>query len=354
MNKLEQFKTKLKKKGISCAIFYNLDSSKLNSNFYYLSGNSCLGILIAPSSGKCFLLVPEMEMQRPKEDKDLKARLLSSKRFENTVDNILKRKNKRSIGLDFAGISHQAFLRIKKRFKRCRFHNISKDLSQSRIIKTKEEISLIRKACNITDNIFSEIRKKIRDFKTESELAAFIEYLINKNGCSPSFEPIVASAKNSSIPHHSPDRSKIKKGFLIIDFGVKYKGYCSDMTRTLFIGKPTKEQEKAYYRVLDTQKAIIKGLYPGYKGSDADKKAREKLGRHFNHSLGHGIGLDVHESPSLSPKSKDTLKEGVVFAVEPGYYALNKYGIRIEDDIVMTKKGGKALTKSQKELIIIR
>lgn len=238
-------------------------------------------------------------------------------------------------------------------------------LHKLRIQKEPEEIAKIQKACLVGDKAFSYILKQIKVGMTEKELTFLLETFIRKNHTEPSFPSIVAFGKNAAVPHHKTGNTKLKKNDLILlDFGVQYENYCSDMTRTIFFGKATKEQKKIYETVLEAQnKAIHRygnlAMIPSkpVKASELDKAAREYIISHgypsFPHSLGHGIGLQVHEAPRLSPQSKEVLTEGMVFSIEPGIYLPDKLGVRIEDLFAIQNGKLVHLTKSPRNLIEI-
>lgn len=223
-------------------------------------------------------------------------------------------------------------------------------------IKTKEEIAKIKKACQATDAIFSKIIDNFY-FSTEIELRDFILTEIKKRGLKPSFPPIVTSGKRAGNEIHPQSTDKPLIGFVIIDFGVIYERYMSDMTRTIFIGTPTTEDELAYDLIWRGELLGIEQSKTGVKCADIDSVVRESLGKYkkyFIHMLGHGVGTKIHEEPKLYFKlTKPVLKENMIITIEPGVYIKNKLGIRIEDTCVMTKKGCLPLTKSPKELIVI-
>jgi len=221
----------------------------------------------------------------------------------------------------------------------------------------KAEIRKIKKACSITDKIFRILIKKLKnkEFKTELDIYNFLKQKIKENDCTLAFKPVVATAKNAAIIHHKANNTKLKKRFLKIDFGVKYKGYCSDCTRTFYLGKPSKKEKRLYKLVLDIQQTCINYCYPGMSCNDIDAIARAGFGKYrknFVHGLGHGVGKRVHQAPSLAPNKRGYLKENQVITIEPGVYFKNKFGIRIEDTILI-KNRPVILTKTKKELIII-
>lgn len=241
-----------------------------------------------------------------------------------------------------------------KNLKNFKFH-------ESRSIKTEKEISLIGKACRIGDEAFKYILTKIKSGISEIQLAYLLENFIRERGFEPSFKTIAAFGLNSAIPHHQTGETKLKKGdFVLLDFGVKFKNYCSDMTRTLVFDKASDKQRKIHETVLEAQRKAaeyIKHHTPevGVLAKDVDKEARDYILREgfssIPHSLGHGIGIEVHEHPYLSPNSREILKDGMVFSIEPGIYLSNFGGVRIEDLFVIEKNKVSQLTQSKKELI---
>lgn len=224
-------------------------------------------------------------------------------------------------------------------------------------IKTSQEILKIKKACELGDKIYSQILKKIRIGVTEKEIKLEIIRLIWKSGARISFRPIVAFGKNAYEPHHVAKNTKLKKnhGFLKIDLGTKLNGYCSDMTRTVFIGSTSKRQKKIYRTVLEAQRKAMDFVKVGRKAFDADKIARDYIIKsgfpQYPHTLGHGIGKRVHEGFRLGPKSKTIFKNGMVFTIEPGIYIKGYGGVRIEDVFYLNKGKLIQLTKSPKNLI---
>lgn len=234
-------------------------------------------------------------------------------------------------------------------------------INKLRMIKTDEEIANIAKAEAIGDEAFINIINYIEEGMTELDIALELEYFMKKNGASAlSFDTIVASGKNSSMPHAIPTDKKIINGdFITMDFGCIYNGYCSDMTRTVIMGdEPTAKQLEVYTTVLEAQRQALKLIKPGAKCSDVDKCARDIIknagyGDYFGHGLGHSVGLFIHEEPRLSPKCDEILQPGMLMTVEPGIYLPGEFGVRIEDLIVVTEDGYKNLTSSPKPLIML-
>lgn len=229
-----------------------------------------------------------------------------------------------------------------------------------RIIKNATEVENIRKAAEIADMAFSHILDFIEVGMTEKEVALELEYFMRQNGAEgTSFDTIVACSERSALPHAQPTDRKIQYGDMVLmDFGCKYNGYCSDMTRTVAVGAATQEQLKVYNVVLSAQNAALDKIKAGASSSEVDKAARSIIenagyGDKFTHSLGHGVGLNVHELPTLSPLKDKILKVGNCVTVEPGVYLEGKFGIRIEDLVVVTEDCYINMVNSPKELMIL-
>lgn len=231
-------------------------------------------------------------------------------------------------------------------------------IEKQRMIKDEEEIGYIEKACKITDACFSHLLNFIKIGMTEKEIAFEIEKFFIQNGADGvAFETIVASGKNSSKPHAVPTSKKIEAGDAItIDMGCKYKGYCSDMTRTIFAGYIPVKIREIYDLVLKNQIQALKEMYDGANAKIAARNVKNDFKLHnydLVHSLGHGVGLDIHETPFISDIRDWTLKENMVVTDEPGIYLTGTYGVRIEDTVLITKSGCITLTKSDKNYIIV-
>ena len=229
-----------------------------------------------------------------------------------------------------------------------------------RAAKDDGEIALMTKAQEITDRAFSEILKFIQPGMTEQEIAAKLQYDMLRFGAEKmSFDPIVVSGPNGSLPHGIPSAKQVQQGeFITMDFGCKYGGYCSDMTRTVALGEPTGEMQKVYQTVLEAQLAGIAVTKAGVPGKSIDAAARKVIedagyGEYFGHGYGHSLGIEIHESPNANTRDETLLPVGAVVSAEPGIYLPGKFGVRIEDVTVLTADGCMVLTKSPKELIIL-
>ena len=229
-----------------------------------------------------------------------------------------------------------------------------------RAVKEDWELDLMRKAQAITDKAFAEVLTKIKAGMTEKELQAELIYCLYKNGGENlSFDPIVVSGPNTSLPHGVAGDRVLRDGdFITLDFGVLYGGYCSDMTRTVALGYATEEMRKVYETVLAAQAAGIAATKAGVLGKDVDAAARKVIedagyGPYFGHGYGHSLGLEVHESPSPNPRGNTVMEENMIASAEPGIYLPGKFGVRIEDVVIFTKDGCEDITASPKNLIIV-
>ena len=242
----------------------------------------------------------------------------------------------------------------------CELLSASKLLTSLRGSKDEEEIAAMIAAQRIAEGALEQLLQEIRIGMTEKEIAARLQYLMVSAGAEKlSFDTIVASGPNSSMPHAVPTERKIQKGdFLTIDFGCVYRGYCSDMTRTFAIGAVTEEMQQVYNTVLAAQVAGITAARAGVSGKDIDGAAREVIekegyGKYFGHSFGHSLGIDIHESPNASPANEETMPVGAVISAEPGIYLPGKFGVRIEDVLVLGEDGCRNITTFPKELLVI-
>jgi len=281
--------------------------------------------------------------------------------FPKNLAKILSQEKLENIGFENDNITVLEYLKMTSATPA---HFIAVSLDQLRTSKTHDEISKIKQACEIGDKALATIKKQINPGITEKKLASFLELAIKKLGADLAFPTIIAFGKNSAIPHHHTDDTKLKtQDIILMDFGVRYESYCSDMSRTFFIGKPSKKQKDCYITVLKSQTesvASIKNRLSKKQTVDAEKVdriAREYITQRdypsIPHSVGHGIGIEVHEPPSLSPNSTDILSEGMVFSIEPGIYLPEEFGVRIEDLFTIENNKLIQLTQSPVSLEVL-
>lgn len=237
---------------------------------------------------------------------------------------------------------------------------LSKIISESRIIKTADEIEKLRTAQKIAEKAYLEVLNFVKPGITEREISARLEFLMKMNGAERvAFELITVTGKKTSLPHGVPGDVEVQTGdFVTFDIGAVYDGYHSDMTRTVAVGSVSDEQKKIYDIVLKAHLAGMDAVKAGVSGFDVDKVCRDIIteagyGQYFGHSTGHGVGLEIHEAPNASQKSEHILKENMTLTVEPGIYLPDKFGVRIEDTVLVTKEGFETFASMPKELIIL-
>ncbi len=275
-----------------------------------------------------------------------------------SINDILQRDGTKKLGFEAKTVNYYQYGKYDEKFKNIELISTEDLIKDLRMIKEENEIEMIKKAIEISDKAYEHILDFVEPGMTEKEVALELEIFQKRLGGSKNaFDFIVASGKRSSMPHGVASDKVIKENELItLDFGTFYKGYCSDMTRTFVLGKADQKQKDIYNKVLETQLAVIDKIKAGMNGVEADKIARDIIkeagyGDNFGHGLGHGIGVEVHEGPTVSYKSEDVLKENSIVTDEPGIYIKDWGGVRIEDDLLITKDGCKVLNSSPKELI---
>ena len=354
--RIKEIKSILEKKGSDFVLFYNL-GMEANPNMLYFSGYSGLGALVIPKKQEPFIIAPKMEVEKARKSMIKKVYSMDKKRFFDEIHSIIKRNGikTRKIALDYNNFTINHYKYFKKQFKTIKTKDISLECLKLRQIKTNKELQILKKGFDYGNKILNKTINNFKDFKTESDVVAFLEYETKKLGLSLSFPAIVASGINGSMPHHEPKNTNFNRGFCVIDFGIKHKGYCTDCTRTVYLGNITKKEKDIYNFLLNTQKNIIKNIEINDNCGEIYGNCVKSLGKdskYFIHGLGHGVGVEIHELPNLTLSSKDRIKENMVFTVEPGIYFPRKFGIRIEDTILM-KKHPIILTKVPKDLLTI-
>ena len=351
MNRLDKLRSKFPQKADALLITDEL-------NVRYLSGVDFTDGFLLITKAKAYLFADGRYIEIAKRDagKDFEVVLLDKKRTEH-IKNVLG--DKATVFYEDGSTTCAQLSAYLKGTENTVFLPAGAIVEELRNVKDEGEKQNIIKAQRIAEKAFEHILGFISPDVTERDVALELEYFMRKNGADGiAFDTIAVSGSASSLPHGVPRNVKLQKGFLTMDFGAKFNGYCSDMTRTVCIGKPNDEMKKVYDTVLLAQKAALEYIGVGKKCSDADKVARDIIakvgyGKCFSHSLGHGVGLYIHEGISLSPRSQGTLAKGNVVTVEPGIYLEGRFGVRIEDMVYVTESGCENLTKAKKELIIL-
>jgi len=233
-------------------------------------------------------------------------------------------------------------------------------VESARMVKDAQEIQLLRAAVQLGAGLFERALEAIRPGVRETQVAAKLEYAAREAGAQAmSFPTIIASGKRSSLPHGRASRAAVPaRGFVVCDFGVILTDYCSDMTRTVYVGRPSSEERRAYQAVKEAQRAAVEAVRPGIRVDEVDRAARKSLQyngleKYFTHSTGHGVGLEIHEAPRIGAGQSEILRPGMVITIEPGVYFPGRWGVRIEDMVLVTEQGCEVLTPTSKELVEI-
>ncbi len=348
------------KKNVDCVLISRATYPDIN--FFYFS-NASGGLfdgsfLILYPDGTSKLFTSTMEREAAEKSKgDFEVFVFSSR--EERIKLLQDHIRGQNLGLSFSSITDLEVEKLKDSY-RGELIDISKEINFTRAIKDKKEIEKIKRASEITSKTFSEVPDMLKEGLTEKDLSFLIEFQLRKNGADAlSYDTIAAFGANSSLPHYESSNSPLKRGdFVLLDFAGKYNRYCSDMTRTFFYRTATKEQKNIYETVLEAQLLGIDELKPGAIAKDVHNAVSNyidstKYKGRFIHSLGHGIGLETHDTIGLNPISDYTIEENMVLTVEPGIYIPDFGGVRIEDTVVVRKGNPEILTPFTKDLLII-
>lgn len=333
-----------------------------DSNRFYFTGFKSSAGAVVITKEKAVLLVDFRYYEKAKSVVDV-AEVALCQSMQNQINEILKNNSVEKVFVETEEIGFNTFLNLESKLGKIELSKedtLQKEINELRQVKSSDETEFINKAQKITDKAFGYILDRIKVGKSEKEIALDLEFFARKNGSEGvAFDFIVVSGKNSSLPHGVPSDKKIENGdFITMDFGAKWNGYCSDMTRTVAVGNISDEQKKVYDTVFTAQKMALEKIKAGAVCKDIDAAARDYIyscGYEgcFGHGLGHGVGIDIHESPAFNIRDNTLLKSGMVMTVEPGIYIENTFGVRIEDMVVVTDNGYKNLTQSPKELIVL-
>lgn len=323
-------------------------------NLYYFSGfTGGEGMLYIDKNRLLLFTDSRYTLQAKDESPDFE--VIDTK--DTSIAEFLKSQGDKAYGFEDDFVTFSTFTNLKRHAPKSVFSPVSSHIDKIRMIKDETELSYIKKAASIADKAYSYILDKIEPGKTEREISLDLEYfMLNSGADGLAFETVSASGVRSSLPHGRATDKVIEKGdFFTLDFGCKYKGYCSDMTRTVVIGKATDKQKEIYDIVLSAQKASLDTVCAGELAKAVDDAARGIIesagyGPNFGHGLGHSVGLKVHELPSCSPRSQDVLCENMMMTIEPGIYIEDFGGVRIEDLVCVKSDGYENFTTSKKEL----
>lgn len=341
--KLKEFQHYLKNNHIDLVFLRHPD---INITYFTQENFSFSYLLITPKTANLYTTPLDKTPKIP----SIKTKLIN-KHFEQELNQF----HPKIIGLNKELLPISSLEKLQKNFPKTQFVNISEKLQELRSTKTPQEINLISQACHLTSLAFHSLIQELprKTLKTEQDVALYLENYLRQNGAEIAFPTIVAMGKNAAIPHHITSNQPLHQGFLLLDFGASYHGYCADMSRTIYLGQPSNAEQKMYHLLLKTQREIISKIKLNQSYQELNHLCHKKLGKfhkYFTHSLGHGLGLEVHEAPSYTKETK--IKSHQIFTIEPGLYFPNKFGLRIEDTLTINSKVN-LLTTAPKELLCI-
>lgn len=331
------------------------------SSIRYLSGFTGSSAFVVITPDKRFFLTDTRYASQARGElfKGFQIRIYRKNGIDEVL-RLLKASRAGVVGFEGDRLSYDGFKKLDDALKGVKLASAPELVRGLRKIKDADEVGRVRESVRILDLGFKEAQRRIRAGAVEKEVAFSIETAFIRHGADClAFDTIIASGFRSALPHGKASGKKMKKGeFVVVDMGARLNGYNSDETRTYCVGRAKPQQKKIYQTVLDAQQRAIDSIRPGRAASAVDAAARGHIkkagyGRYFGHALGHGVGIDVHEAPTLSPFSKDVLEAGMVVTVEPGIYIPDEGGVRIEDMVLVTESGAEVLTKTSKEFICL-
>ncbi len=349
--RLEKVREKLAELKLQASIIFS------RANIRYLTGfTGSAGVLIVGRDGWAWLITDgRYKLQSKEQTKGTGVKIAITRLTQKVIANTLKRAGVRHVGFEGRNCSVAFFESLRDELKgtRVKLESVAGVVEELRAVKDENELSLIRQAAQLADAAFEHALKVLRVGMTEKELAWEIEAFLRTHSADAiAFPPIIVSGERTALPHGQPSDRKLQKGDLVtMDLGATVSGYCSDLTRTIVIGRPNSEQQRLYRAVWEAQQRGIEALVAKQKGKKVDSIVREVLDKHglkklLMHGTGHGVGLEIHEMPSLGQRSKDVLKPNMVVTVEPGVYVPNFGGVRIEDMVLVTDGEPEILTRS--------
>ena len=356
MNNIEKLREKMPQENY-CALI----TSDINRRYFCGMKSSAGAVLVFPDAA--YLLIDFRYFEKAKE-KVTDCEVVRSTKFYSQLVDLLKKHGTEKVCIEAETMTVAELSTYAEKLEGFKIDStgfLSDAITKLRSVKTAEELEKMQKAQDIAEAALDNaLRNVIKEGATELEVARSLDFYMLSHGAEAiSFDTIALSGKNTSVPHGVPSDKKIQKGeFVLMDFGAVFDGYHSDTTRTVAIKSADEEMKKVYDIVLKAQLAVLDSVKPGAKCSDVDKIARDIIsengyGKYFGHATGHGVGLDIHESPVVSPRSETMLKKGMIITDEPGIYLPGKFGVRIEDVLILREGGCEVITKAAKQLLIL-
>ncbi len=353
MSNLDRLRAKLAHLQISALLVSDIANVKWLTGF---TGSA--GVALITQDQARFITDSRYAIQAPEQVREMPTHWFQSPvTVEEFLAQQISEMGINQLWFESGSVTYATYEKWRDRFAGVELKGAPEIASLLRMVKTPDEIDRIRRACGVADACFDHVIRLIQPGVSELDINLDIEFFIRRQGLELAFPPIVVSGENSARPHGRASEKKLERGdFVTMDFGAKVDGYCSDITRTVVVGKSTDRHHEVYNQVLKAQLAALEAMRPGARAADVDALARKVfdeigMAKYFGHGLGHGLGSEVHDTGRMSATSNDVLEVGQVWTVEPGLYIPEFGGVRIEDDVVVTESGVEILTKSPKELL---
>lgn len=354
VKRLQNIRNKMKIKNTDAVLITKRE------NYMYMSGFTGSSAVLFITEGRAVLLTDFRYVEQASKQAPEYEVIQYTGSYINELNNLLKKEAVKKLSFEDGHLTFAEYGEYLEKLKVSEFLPLGRAVEELRRVKDESEIAQIEKAVSIADDVFTHILSFIKPGVAEVELAAEMEYFMKCHGAEgPSFETIVASGKRASMPHGVASEKRLEAGDVItMDYGAQYNGYCSDITRTVFLGKPDSELERIYKIVFEAQLKGVEAVKRDLTGREVDSIVRTMIaeagfGDNFGHGLGHGVGLEIHEEPTLSMRGNIELKNGMVVTVEPGIYVTGLGGVRIEDMVVVKGEIPHILTTATKEMIVL-
>jgi len=361
MNYKERRKRLLEESGADAVLLLNIEGSSRASLIYYTGFTGTFAALLLTRNEEIFITDPRYTEQAKQQTGMQITEYRANKFFHEFLAEVINDKRPRRIAIEKEKITVEFMEKLSDKLSgNIEFVKVDGVIRKHRMVKDEGEVEKIKKAIEIAEKAFLDMLDFIKAGKSEKEVAAYLEYRMKVHGAERvGFETILASGSRSALPHGVASDKLIEEGdIIVVDFGCVYEGYHSDLTRMVAIGKPGREVRSVHKIVFEAQAKAIKDAKPGMTGKEIDAIARKYIEskgykKEFGHGLGHGVGLEIHESPRVSTMGKEEIIEGTVFTIEPGIYLEGRFGVRIEDDVIMRKDGVEVLSTLDREIYVI-
>ncbi|MEN3008471.1 Xaa-Pro peptidase family protein [Pseudothermotoga sp.] len=358
MERIKKFIEAFEAEGIEAVLICNVEYSSKPTTMY-LSGFTGSFSFLVITKDQQLIITDSRYFEQAKQQTKFMLVEHRSVNVLDTVSSVLQRLGPKVIGLEFSRISHDTYLKLAEKYQ-ATYKPIDRIIEQMRMVKEPQEIENMKKAIEISEESLIQTLQFVKEGVCEKDIAAELEYRMKKLGADgPAFETIVISGPRTALPHGRPSERKIKMNEpILFDFGAKFNGYCADITRTFFLGKPDEDFLKIYNAVFEAQTLALERGNGRMSGKELDSIARNHIidrgfGEYFGHGLGHGLGLEVHEAPRVSQANESVLPVGAVVTIEPGIYIEGRFGVRIEEDVVIREDRLERLTRLDRRIQLI-